>query len=208
MRVLITVKDSVGCIREIKFSPNDLKFAVGTSSRAVDIYTAHDFKRRANLKWHQAAVHHLDWSIDSKLVQTTSEAKELIFVDTTDLTIVQNVEKRAEVRNEEWQTQTCDIGWSVQGIWKEDKKDPKQVRSIDRSNNKFFREYQALAVGENDGSVRLYKYPCVQPSAKSVSSKGHSSFISNLKWTADDQYIISTGCEDQTIIIWQVKTSF
>lgn len=33
---------------------------------------------------------------------------------------------------------------------------------------------------------------------------GHSSHVTNVRWTNDDKFIITTGGEDQCIIIWKV----
>ena len=205
MQIMLSIKESIGCINEIKYAPNDQRFSVGTSSRALDIYTTQDYKRKANLKNPVGPINHMDWAIDSKWIQATSNSSNLLYYDATQLALIPNISKMESIRNEEWSSLTCDLGWSVQGIWKQKDKKPQQVVTVDRSNAQFFKEYPIIAVGEEDGKVKLYKYPCVQPTASSVESRGHSSFISNLKWTADDRYLISTGGLDQTIIIWEVE---
>jgi WD40 repeat protein len=203
MQLLLTIKSSSGSIRDLKFSPNDQKFAAATSSRAVDLYTTQDYKRRANLKNLQGPASHLDWSCDSKFVQVTSDRRELLHFDANQFSMVQSVATNQAIRNEDWHTFTCDWGWPVQGTVKDLGKE--KVWAVDRSNEKFFSEYQAVAVGDESGKVKVYKYPCVQPHAQSVEAHGHSSAVSNLRWSSDDQFLISTGRDDQTIIVWRVK---
>ena len=179
--------------------------AVGAEPQVFELYSTNDNKRRAALKKHNGPVNHLDWSANSQFVQTTSESQELMFFsaqDTQHLT-----ELKPNVRNETWNTQSSVYGWAVQGIWKNHMRAGTEINMVDRSNNKFYGEYHALAAVDDYGELQVYKYPCVQPEAQSVMARGHSSFVSNVKWSADDQYIITTGGEDQTIIMWRVETT-
>ena len=37
-----------------------------------------------------------------------------------------------------------------------------------------------------------------------MEGSGHSSHVTNVRWTADDKHIISTGGEDNCVFIWKV----
>jgi WD40 repeat protein len=60
-----------------------------------------------------------------------------------------------------------------------------------------------LASGDDNGKVRVLEYPCVTPNSQNVKGRGHSSHVTNVKFTTNDELIISTGGEDQTILQWK-----
>ena len=35
--------------------------------------------------------------------------------------------------------------------------------------------------------------------------KGHSSYVTNVKFTKNDQQLITTSGEDQTVLIWKIE---
>jgi WD40 repeat protein len=191
------------CIRDLKYSPNNVWLAVGAEPNVFELYSTQDYKRRANLKKHMGPVSHIDWSCDSQFVQASSEAQELLFFSAQDSQHL--TELKHNIRNESWNTQNCVYSWALQGIWKDDLKEGTEVNIVDRSNNRFFREYQAVATGDDRGRVQVYKFPCVQTNSQPLTAYGHSSLVSNVRWTVDDRYLISTGGEDQTIIIWEIE---
>jgi WD40 repeat protein len=205
MRITYQIETTRAAISMLKYSPNSESIAVGTKANTLEIYSTQDNKRRAALKKYSGTVNHIDWSIDSGLIQTTSEASELIFIQAEDMKQITNLDEVPALLNETWNTQSCVYGWSVQGIWKDHMRTGIEVNMVDRSHNRFYGEYHALAAADDFGDLRVYKYPCVQPEAQAVLARGHSSFVSNVKWSANDKYIITTGGEDQTIIMWRVE---
>lgn len=82
--------------------------------------------------------------------------------------------------------------------------DGTDVNAVDRSNDEHFKPMmRLLASGDDNGKVRLLEYPCVSQHAQSVKGRGHSSHVTNVKFTKNDEVIISTGGEDQTILQWK-----
>jgi hypothetical protein len=45
--------------------------------------------------------------------------------------------------------------------------------------------------------VKLFRYPCVQKGAQSQEYLGHSSHVTNVRWTAYDECLISLGGNDK-----------
>lgn len=115
------------------------------------------------------------------------------------------------LRDERWASWTCNLGWPVQGIYPKCT-DGTFIHSVDRShtniNNQTYKEDEKcpylLAGGNNNGKVCIYSYPSTIKNSKFVEGKGHSSHITNVRWTEDDQYIISVGGEDQCVMYWKV----
>jgi len=50
--------------------------------------------------------------------------------------------------------------------------------------------------------VKFHNYPNQNPKAKSDSYYGHSSHLTKVKFSAKDDFLISTGGNDMTVFLW------
>lgn len=93
----------------------------------------------------------------------------------------------------------------VQGIWPETA-DGTDINAVDRSNSSYSGSdsppdnYFLLASGDDFSQVKVFRYPCIKKGAKAVIGKGHSSHVTNVKFSKQDDYLISTGGEDNCIM--------
>jgi len=91
------------------------------------------------------------------------------------------------------------IGYPVQGIYKKGY-DGTDINAVDRSNfpvgNKAPNNYHLLATGDDYSKVSVYRYPSLKKNSKAVESRGHSSHVTNVKFTKDDKRLLTTGGED------------
>lgn len=53
-----------------------------------------------------------------------------------------------------------------------------------------------LATGDDYSKVNVFRYPSLNKNSKCVENRGHSSHVTNVKFTKDDKRILSTGGED------------
>lgn len=125
-------------------------------------------------------------------------AYELLFWDTKTGKRNGNASK---LRDVEWGTWTATLGWPAQGIWKEGQ-DGTDVNSVDRSPSQ-----KLLVTGDDDGKVNLFRYPCVDKESAMRTSVGHSSHVTNVRFTYDESYVISTGGRDRCILQWKVQSA-
>lgn len=101
------------------------------------------------------------------------------------------------------------LGWPVQGIWPECA-DGTDINAVDRSHDTIDSKkdpktsYHLLASGDDFGKVRLLRYPSLKKSSEAVYGSGHSSHVTNVKFTWDDSRVLSTGGEDQCVMQWKV----
>ena len=51
--------------------------------------------------------------------------------------------------------------------------------------------------------VKLFKYPCVVEKAQFNEYCGHSSHVTKVRFTANDRFVISTGGNDMTVMVWE-----
>merc|ERR1719478_12419 len=94
-------------------------------------------------------------------LQSNCGAYELLFWDMSN---GEQEPSASKVRNVDWHTWTCTLGWPVQGIWPEEA-DGTDINSCVKSHNG-----RLLATGDDFGAVKLFRYPA------NVEGCGYSKF--------------------------------
>uniref|UniRef100_A0A673W7X6 EMAP like 2 n=1 Tax=Salmo trutta TaxID=8032 RepID=A0A673W7X6_SALTR len=190
-----TVQDTV--IYNIILYGNFL--AVGSHDNFVYIYAVMEngkkYSRVGKCTGHSSFVTHLDWSVDSQYIVTNSGDYEILFWEASSGKHVTSMDL---VRNVEWATSTCVLGFSVFGVWP-DGADGTDINAVCRSHDSSL-----LASADDFGKVHLFSNPCSQPRAPSHTYGGHSSHVTNVAFLHDDSHLISTGGKDTSILQWVV----
>jgi microtubule-associated protein-like 6 len=99
-----------------------------------------------------------------------------------------------------WKTWTCNLGWPVQGIYPKCT-DGTFINSVDRSNATLAgatiysheKDSFLLAAGNDNGKVCIYNYPSLVKNSKFVEGRGHSSHVTTVRWSINDEKLISVG---------------
>jgi len=189
------LKDRSVKIDDVKFSKDGRFLAAGTHDNFIDIYhIEQDYKKIGSCKGHSAHITHLDWSDDSKVIQSDSGSYEHLFWDVEDIA---QITKSTTVRDLKWTDWTCIFGWYVKGIWPKGA-DGTDVNALHRSHDSSL-----LATADDSGLVKLFRFP-VDIGAESKEYSGHSAHVSNVRWTINDTHVISTGGNDRTIFQWKL----
>lgn len=127
----------------------------------------------------------------------------------------------------QWATQTCIYGWPIQGIWSPNVYDGfSSVMAIDRSGDKSLNylfkndsiisessdiikdsnsltsNSRILSTVTSGCTLKLFRYPCIDPVCTSINVQAHSSMITNVKWISSDHLVTISG--DQSIYVWTV----
>ncbi|XP_076832619.1 echinoderm microtubule-associated protein-like 2 isoform X2 [Brachyhypopomus gauderio] len=197
-RDLITMHtDGNEIISIVKYSPDGAYLAVGSHDNFVYIYAVAEngrkYSRVGKCTGHSSFVTHLDWSTDSQYIVTNSGDYEILFWEAS---TGKHITSTEVVRNLEWATSTCVLGFSVFGIWP-DGADGTDINAVCRSNDRG-----VLASGDDFGKVHLFSNPCSQPRAPSHVYGGHSSHVTNVAFLHNDRHLISTGGKDTSILQW------
>jgi microtubule-associated protein-like 6 len=133
------------------------------------------------MKGNSGTISHLDFSMDGRYLMTNSNAYEILFYSTE--TGKQETRGASMLKDEQWASWTCILGFPVQGI------------------------FPPCADGSDFGTVKLFRYPCPVEEAAYQKYNGHSSHVTNVEFTrgAAKGYVLSTGGEDKSIFQWRLK---
>lgn len=198
---LHTIVASQSCgkqwIQTISYSPDGNTLAAGSHDCLIYIFNTNPYSRRVLCKGNSSYITHLDFSTDGKYLQSNSGAYELMFWNTE---TGKQVTSASAVRDVQWTTWTCTLGWPVQGIWPK-YSDGTDIDSCCRSPNG-----KLLVTGDDFGSVKLFRYPCLSKDHKYKEYKGHSSHVTNISFTRTQNYVISVGGNDKSIFQFKVVT--
>uniref|UniRef100_A0A8C5BC42 EMAP like 2 n=1 Tax=Gadus morhua TaxID=8049 RepID=A0A8C5BC42_GADMO len=186
-------------ISNIKYSPDGNYLAVGSHDNFVYIYAVTEngrkYSRAGKCSGHSSFVTHLDWSQDSHYLVTNSGDYEILFWEAPS---GKHVTSMDAMRNMEWATYTCTLGFNAFGVWP-DGADGTDVNAVCKSHSSSL-----LASADDFGKVHLFTFPCSQPRAPSHKYGGHSSHVTNIAFLHDDSHLISTGGKDTSIMQWAV----
>ncbi|XP_034557784.1 echinoderm microtubule-associated protein-like 2 [Notolabrus celidotus] len=184
-------------ISNVKYSPDGNFLAVASHDNFVYIYAVTEsgrkYSRAGKCTGHSSFVTHLDWSSNSQFLVTNSGDYEILFWEASSGKHVTNMDT---VRNLEWATSTCTLGFNAFGIWP-DGADGTDINAVCRSH-----DGSLMASADDFGKVHLFSFPCSLPRAPSHEYGGHSSHVTNVAFLHDDSHLISTGGKDTSILQW------
>ena len=106
-----------------------------------------------------------------------------------------------QFRNQHWATWTCALGWTVEGIYTQGSDG--EANTVDRSHNKHPGGYYLVAVGDENGKVRVLRYPSRNKGSEAVEGKGHSCAVNAVRWAVGDEWLYSVGGEDNCVFQWK-----
>lgn len=176
------IKFSPGCSSLHQSSQNEI-LAVGAHDGKIYVFNSH-FKRLGILKGHHSTITHIDFGLSGDCIQSNCTSYELLYFDLNSLK--QNTRGASQYKDDQWATWTCTFGWWVQGIYPPCS-DGTDVNSVDRSHDNRY-----LITGDDFGTVKIFNNPGMKKSAYKK-YLGHSSHVTNVRFSANDQYIVSVG---------------
>ncbi|XP_071162130.1 echinoderm microtubule-associated protein-like 6 [Mytilus edulis] len=188
-------KDRKEVLHEMKYSPCGKFLAVASNDNFVDIYAADQrYKHVGTCSGSSSFITHIDWSEDSKYLQTNSGAAERLIHKMPSGKQVTNKEEKANIR---WCTFTGVLGAEVNGIW-EKYTDTNDINASDANYSS-----EVIVTGDDFGLVKLFKFPSLKKGAKFRKYIGHSAHVTNVRFSHDRNRVISTGGADHAVFQWR-----
>ena len=179
-------------IRCLAFSPDGTWLAAGASDAKIYILDTKHFSCRATCRGHTSHIRSIDFSADSRHLQSSSASYELLFWDVTG----KPVHSPGLMRDAAWHFVTCTFGWGVQGL--HSLEDPGTVHAVRRSP-----DGSLLVCGEGR-RLKLLSYPALE-GARFKEYRGHCDDISNVAVSFDGKYVYSAGGLDKSVLQYEVK---
>ncbi|KAL3861141.1 hypothetical protein ACJMK2_007210, partial [Sinanodonta woodiana] len=174
--------------------------ALGFQGGLIEIYSVIDEGTRfrsfnTSLTGHVGSVKQIDWSSDGWFLQTTGDDFELCFWDVRSM---QPIKVPRTMRDIDWFTHNCTLVYNTLGAWT-GLENGEIIKTVCRSN---FRDL--MVTGDDEGILRLYKYPSSRLRADCRSAKMYSAEVKATAFSCDDTIVISCGGNDTSIIQWSV----
>lgn len=106
----------------------------------------------------------------------------------------------ANSRPPQWATWTSVLGEEMAGVWPAGS-DVTDVNASCRTLDK-----QVVVTADDFGMVKLFDFPTMEH-AKFKKYAGHSSHVTCVRFACNDQYLVSTGGMDTSVIVWRYGES-
>lgn len=193
-KVSKTLKDSQEWIEAMSYSPDGSKLAVGSHDNNVYVYDADSYSLLGKCTKHNSFIVSLDWSEDGSYLRTVCGAHELLFFTTENCE--QDPSGASNTTGLKWYTNSAKYGWLVTGIFPAGT-DGTHINHVD-----FSSDGQLIVTGDDYGLVNVWRNPA-RSGAKPVSLRGHSEHVVRTRFMKGDDYIISVGGFDKTIMQWK-----
>uniref|UniRef100_A0A3P8TGD9 EMAP like 6 n=1 Tax=Amphiprion percula TaxID=161767 RepID=A0A3P8TGD9_AMPPE len=177
-------------ISDIRFSQAGKYLAVASHDSFVDIYNVLTSKRVGICKGAGSYITHIDWD-SRKLLQVNTGAKEQMFFEAP-RGRKQNI-SMAEFEKLDWASWTSVLGPTCEGIWP-------TLSFVNAAS--LTKDRKLLATGDDFGFLKLFSFPSRGQFAKFKKYVGHSTNVTNIRWSNDDSMLLSVGGADTALMIW------
>ncbi|TMW58376.1 hypothetical protein Poli38472_009935 [Pythium oligandrum] len=203
LAVKYEAKDSKKYIRNVRFSGDGLTLGVNSNDAFVFLYNTDDWASKGKCKARDtsAVLSHFDFATTGEyiLANATNKGEMVVFESASGVEIT----RLATVKDVEWLTTSCIYGWAVQGVWPTTAT-ASRVSAMGRSTSAG-NNAPLLVVGDTDGRLRLYRYPCVSPQALAYGVAGGSSALARVSFSSDNQFVVSIAQEERCVFQWRVE---
>jgi len=191
-------------VEALEYSPDSRFLAVGSHDDTIYIYIiSAEGKYSLHYKieyMHSSAVTALDWSKDSKYLRAIDQAYSKMYYDITECV---HIKDGSSVLTDPaiWATSTCKLGWYVQGVFAPGA-DGSDVNAVDCNKDRSL-----IAVGDDCGTLCLYRYPARNNMHDCQRHGGHSSHVTKVRFyeteNPEEARIITAGGYDRSYIQWK-----
>jgi WD40 repeat protein/Ca2+-binding EF-hand superfamily protein len=193
LTIIHEARDSKEPLSELRFSQDGKTLAIATMDSSIYLYNVEDFTSKGRCKGHTGGVKNIDFSVDDQWLQSTCNQHEMLYWNAY---TGEQHKAIGSLRDVEWASWTCSLGWYVQGIW------PKFNDGVEFTTTIRSDDNTILATGDTFGRLRLWRFPVLEAGAACKTYYGHSDAVTNARFSPGDQYLVSVG-NDRCIFQWK-----
>ncbi|EGD80929.1 hypothetical protein PTSG_01512 [Salpingoeca rosetta] len=188
-------RDRGKAIRCIKLSPDESVLAVVSNDVAVDFYDVASLNRLGYCRDLKKPIAHIDWSEDGKHLRLETSSYDVVYVEAPTGKLVKKPDKV------KWATRTGVFDDNVLGIW------PKGGDKVNINCAARSTASNAVVTGDDMGFVKLFAYPCPESHARPSTYVGHAAQVTSIAFVNNDNFVVSTGGDDNSILVWKTAKS-
>jgi microtubule-associated protein-like 6 len=226
-------RDTQQYVRNMKFTPDGTSLGLASQDGRIFLYDVNkNYQKRATFVKHNIYVTNFDFSADSQHMQSNCGNFDLLFAD---VTTGAQIPTANALKDQTWYSASCPLAWPTTGLWAEAPKEVQNVtdhtkdkkekakKGEDKADNKKAVKNKVddqmyinsvhrsnigtlIASGDNFGRLRLHKYPAVEENTAHNEYRGHSTNVSNVRFTWMDTHLITVGANDRCIFQWKHNT--
>ncbi|KAL0108243.1 hypothetical protein PUN28_015057 [Cardiocondyla obscurior] len=184
----------------IGYNPTGEIVAMGSQNGSVYLFRVSrdgfSYKKSNKIRGTQPLMQ-LDWSSDSRFLQTVTQDYDLLFWD---VKVLSSEKSPLVMKDVKWYTHNCTVGYMVSGQW----------------NNRYYplttvvttssrsAAHDMLVSGDAEGYLRLFRYPCTSAKAEYVEEKVYSSLVACARFLYNDQNVVTVGGTDAALMLWEL----
>ena len=185
-KVIYHGRNSQQWVTDIRYSPDGSMLALASFDSKIYVYDAlREYVLRSVMKKHNGFVNHIDFSSENDVIMSNSGIFELYFSringpnfgDGDDAILLE----ADDARDLKWPMQTCTLAWHTRGAW------PVTARPTPVNSAHVSFEGDLLVTGNDDGVIKLFKFPAWTKGQEAVSLYGHAPNISRVLFTRHGQ---------------------
>ncbi|KAK3104607.1 hypothetical protein FSP39_006037, partial [Pinctada imbricata] len=209
---LLSVHCSAAQINTMSYSPDCTKLALGTYDGQIHIFRVyeegeHYRKMKVPLKGHETFINNLDWDANSKYLRSCDADFDEKFLNRVNRKYVLFKTGKTQymepvdgdiLRNCNWETHTCCAGYSMMGPWTACEEN-ETLAVVSRSHTR-----DIMAVGDNKGRIKLFKYPSSKHMSSCRWTKLYSSTVTALAFMSSDTHLLSCAGKYPVLAQWAV----
>ncbi|XP_069683822.1 echinoderm microtubule-associated protein-like CG42247 isoform X1 [Periplaneta americana] len=197
---VVTIRVCGSPLNCLGYNPAGDMIAIGSQNGSVYLFRVSrdgfSYKKWNKIRGSQPLTQ-LDWSTDGCYLQTVTADYDLVFWDIKNVVTEKSPIGMKDVK---WYTHNATVGFLVAGIW----------------NNRFYpmaslivsanrsAAHDLLVIGDADGYLRLFRYPCLSAKAEYNEEKVYSMQIATARFMYNDKNVVTVGGTDATLILWDV----
>ena len=200
LRVVFEANEATDAITCTLFSPDQKRLYVGSRDKNVYVYDPlNDFQCIEVFEGHKEAVRSFDLSTDITTLISQGEGSEVLVWDLMTSKQLRDGKREKAMKTFNANFRRNTFGPDSVGVFSVISSFD-EVRSLSKSVDSTL-----LCTGNSNGSLKLFSYPSPRPSAAYKEYCGHTQEgIAGTLFTFEDQYIMSMGRDDRTLIQWKV----